>query len=74
MKLNPIQDGPFWGCSRMGEGIEKAHLLITCYTYVIPSLKKIQKILKSREATLKLCWHQHFQPEINILFICYIGN
>ena len=27
---------------------------------VIPYLKKIQKIYKSRDTPLELCWHQHF--------------
>ena len=39
-----------------------------CHTYptmmkldtVIPYLRKIQKIYKSRNTSLKFCWHQHF--------------
>ena len=53
--LNPIQDGQFRGCSRMG-GDKKAPLPKICHTYptimklgtVIPYLKKIQKICESR--------------------------
>ena len=47
--VNPIQDGPFRGCSRMGG--KKASLLKICHTYpimiklgiIIPHLKKFQK-------------------------------
>ena len=28
-------------------------------------LKKIQKMYKSRDKPLELCWHKHFSPEIN---------
>ena len=39
-----------------------------CYTYpammklgtLIPQLKKVQKIHKSRDTSLKFCWHQYF--------------
>ena len=49
-----------------------------CYTYssmvklgtVIPYLKEIQKIYKSRDTPLEFSWHQHFLPEINKF--CYI--
>ena len=60
--VNPIQDGHFRGCSRMGVGA-KSHppaspgLHKICHTYpimmklgtVIPYLKKIQKIYESRD-------------------------
>ena len=32
---------------------------------VIPYLRKIQKIYKSRDTSLEFCWHQYFSPEIN---------
>ena len=50
--LNPIQDGPFWGCSQMGDGGAKRRFLPKiCQTYptimklgtIVPYLKKIQK-------------------------------
>ena len=58
--LNPIQDGHFWGCSRMGN--KKTLLPKICHTYstmmklgtVIPYLKKIQKICKSRDTPPRL--------------------
>ena len=54
--FNPIQDGHFWGCSRMG-GSKKAPIPKICHRYptmmklgmVIPYLKKIQKIYESRD-------------------------
>ena len=62
--FNPIQDGLFWGCSRMrGGGSKKAPLPKICHTYptmmkfgtVIPYLKKIQKIYESRDTPLEFC-------------------
>ena len=61
--FNPVQDGIFLGCSRMGWGIAKRpHLPKICCTYptmmkhgtVIPYLKEIQN------TPLYFCWHQHF--------------
>ena len=65
--INPIQDGLFRGCSRMG-GAFLAPLPKIRYTYpaimkldtVIPYLRKIQKVYKSRYTFLEFCWHQHF--------------
>ena len=68
-RFNPIQDGLFQGCSQMRWGgafwplLPKFH-----HTYpammklgtVIPYLRKIQKMYKSRETSLEFCWHQHF--------------
>ena len=61
-RLNPIDDAPFWGCSRIG-GSQKDPLSLPkiCHTYptmlklgtVIPYLKKIQKLCKSRDTRLK---------------------
>ena len=53
--FNPIQDGHFWGCSRI-EGSKKASIPKICHRYptmmklgiVKPYLKKIQKIYESR--------------------------
>ena len=50
-KINPIQDGLFRGCSRMGEGAFLARLPKICHAYpammkpgkVISYLRKIQK-------------------------------
>ena len=49
-------------------GTKKSHLPEICFSdltlgklgTVIPYLKKIQKISKSRAAPLEFCWHQHF--------------
>ena len=54
--LNPIQNGHFGGCSRMG-GDQKAPNPKICQTYptmmelgtVMPYVKKIQKIYQSRD-------------------------
>ena len=62
MTFNPIQDGLFRGCSRMG-GAKKAPLPKICHTYptmmkldtVIPYPKKIQKIYESRDTPLEFC-------------------
>ena len=69
--LNPIQYGLSWGCSRMGGGGGGTPLSKICQTYpilrklgaVIPYLKKIQKIHKSRDTHFEFCWHQHFFTE-----------
>ena len=58
--INPIQDGFFRGCSRMGGG-QKGPLPKICHTYptmvklgkVIPYLKEIHKIYESRETPLE---------------------
>ena len=64
--LNPIQDGPFRGCSRMGSKRPPNRKI--CHTYptmmklgtVIPYLKRIQKIYESCDTSLEFCLHQHF--------------
>ena len=68
--LNPIQDGPFRGCSRMGgmRGLPKI-----CYensktmklATVIPYLEKMQNICESPDTSLEFCCHQHFSQEIS---------
>ena len=66
MNINPIQDGFFQGCSRIGgAGVgKKAHSLPEiCHTYptmmklgtVIPYPKKIQKIYQSCDTPLEFC-------------------
>ena len=60
--INPIQDWPFWGCSRMGEP-KRPPLPKISHTYprmmklgkVIPYLKKIKKIYESRNTPLEFC-------------------
>ena len=61
---NHIQDGLFRGCSRMRGGAKRPPPLPKiCHTYltmmklgtVIPYLKKIQKIYKSRDTPLEFC-------------------
>ena len=61
--FNPIQDGLFQGCSRMGVGKKAPLHPKICYTYstmmrlgiVIPYPKKIQKIYESRDTPLEFC-------------------
>ena len=61
--LNPIQDGFFRGCSRMGGGFLGPPLSKICHRYptimklgtVIPNLRKIQKMYKSRDTFLEFC-------------------
>ena len=63
INFNPIQDGLFWGFSRMEGGGKKAPLPKICHTYptimklgtVIPYPKKIQKIYESRDTPLEFC-------------------
>ena len=60
--INPIQDGPFWGCLRMGES-KRPPLPKICHTYptkmklstVIPYLKMAQKIYELRDTPLEFC-------------------
>ena len=77
--INPVQDGPFRCCSQMGVGVgQKAPLPKICHTYptmmklgtVIPYLRKIQKMYKSRDTSLEFCWHQHFFTK-NQQFLVY---
>ena len=75
--LQPIQDGPFLGCS-WKRGNKLHPISKTCHIYptimrlgtVLPYLKKIQKIHKSCDIPLEFCWHLHFSPEV--INFCYI--
>ena len=66
--INPTQDGPFWNCLWMGwegGGMPPSLKSVTRPAkmklgIVIPYLKKIQKICKSRDTLFEFCWHQHF--------------
>ena len=66
VKLNPNKNGPFWGCSRMGEGtinLPPRPLFVKIYhiytiimklgTYL--TKKNIEKIYKSRATSLEFC-------------------
>ena len=61
--VNPIQDGPFRRCSRIGEGAKRLLLHKVCHTYptmmklgtVIFYQNKIQNIYKSRDTRLDFC-------------------
>ena len=61
--FNPIQEGLFRGCSRMGGEPKRPHLPKICHTYptmmkpgtVIPYPKKIQKLYESRDKPLEFC-------------------
>ena len=56
--INPIEDGLFWGCSRMGRTLPKI-----CHSYpamlklgaVIPYLKNIQNLNESHDTPLDFC-------------------
>ena len=60
--INPIQDGLFRGCSRMG-GPFWAPLFKICHTYpammklgtVKPYLKKFQKLYESHDTPIGFC-------------------
>ena len=71
--INPVQDGPFLGCSRMTRSLGQkgppplksvTHILQWCNLAVIPYLKKIQKTKESREIPLEICWHQEIHIQI----------
>ena len=53
-----------------GAGDETIYPTMMKLGTVIPYLKKIHKIYKSRDTLLEFCWNQHFLPEINRF--CYI--
>ena len=60
--VNPIQDGLFWGCSRMGGGQKGPHSLKSVthplmmkLDTVIPYLKKSQKLYESRDTPRGFC-------------------
>ena len=58
--VNPVKDGRFWGCSRIGEWEQKAPLHRFSHTYptmmklgtVVPYIKKIQKIYELRDTPM----------------------
>ena len=66
--FNPIEDGIFWGWSRMEEWWGRTPISKICDTYltimklgtVIPSLKKTRKIYGSHDTPFEFCWYQHF--------------
>ena len=61
VELNPIQDGPYRGCSRMGEALKPLSLKSVIYLTMIkldigiPYLNKIQNVYKLRDAPLEFC-------------------
>ena len=65
--INSLQDGLFWGCSRMGgpfwpplPKIRDTNLAMMKRSTVISYLRKIKKMYKSHNTPLGFCWHQHF--------------
>ena len=67
ININPVQDGLFWGCSRMGgwgldplPKIRHTYPTMMKFGTVIPYLNKIQKMYKSRDTFLDSCRHQYF--------------
>ena len=74
MLINPIQDGPFRGCSSWGEMAKRSpslksvtHPAMMKLDTVIPYLKKIQKIYKSRDTPLEFCWPKHFLSKKSLI-------
>ena len=67
-RFNPVKDGFFRGCSRIGggggEGGESPILPKICHTF--PTIMKLDtvipqlKIYKSCDTSHELCWHKHF--------------
>ena len=64
--FNPIQDWPFWGCSRM-LGAKRSPLPKICHTsyndetwYSCTVPKEDSEIYTSRDTRREFCWHQHF--------------
>ena len=54
--FNPIQDGHFRGCSRIGAAqICHTYLTMIKFDTVTPCLKKIQKIYESRDTPPEFC-------------------
>ena len=70
LSLNPIQ-GLFRTAHRWG-WVKRSPLSKICHTYptlmklgtLIPYLKRIQKVHKSRGTPLEFCWHQFFSQKI----------
>ena len=44
ININPIQDGPFWGCSRMGTG-QKRPPPLTKIRHEYPAIMKIGTLI-----------------------------
>ena len=44
ININPIQDGPFWGCSRMGRG-QKRPPPLTKIRHEYPAIMKIGTLI-----------------------------
>ena len=69
--LNPIEDGSFRCCSRIGGGAFLPPFNKIRHTYsammklgkVIPYLRKIQKMYHLRDTSHEFCWHEHFFTE-----------
>ena len=63
--INPIQNGLFWGCSRIkgGGGVRKGPPPKILHSYptmmklgtVMPDLKKIQRLYESRDTSFEFC-------------------
>ena len=57
---NPIQDGPFRGCSRMGWGAKRPPIPKICYTY--PTIMKLSILLPQLKNTSKKDVNQVTRP------------
>ena len=55
LEFNPIQDGLFRGCSRIGGGIHHTYPTMMKLGTVIPLKRKVYKIYKSRDTFLEFC-------------------
>ena len=65
--INPIQDGLFWGCSRMGgqkgpPSLKSVKLILqwSNLAQLYLTQRRSKKIYESRDTPLEFCWHQHF--------------
>ena len=64
----------------MGRGQKAPFLPKICHTYpimmklgtIIPYLKEIQKLYKSRDTPLKFCWHRAFYQRKSAMFECLL--
>ena len=79
LHLNPIQDGPFQGYSRIGRkgpsSLNLSHISYNDETWHIYTLTKEDlKTYKSRDRPLEFCWHHRFLPEISNFFWYKISN
>ena len=72
--LNPIQDGHFWVCSRIGKKVRSLKSVKDVLQWwnlaqLYLNLNKIKKPYKSRDRPFEFCWYQYFLIENQQLFL-----